>query len=79
MNPLRVLDCQRVLPDRFGLVLAAAARTRALREGAPPQLDDAPDSETETALCEIAAGLFSLEELSAFLPPAAPKRLAKPH
>lgn len=79
MNPLVALDCQAAMPDRFGLVLAAAARTRALCEGAPPRLDDVPDSAVDTALSEIAAGAFALEELSPFLPPPEPRRLAKPN
>ncbi|WP_084637927.1 DNA-directed RNA polymerase subunit omega [Paracoccus sp. J55] len=79
MNPLLPVDCQAAMPDRFGLVLAAAARTRALREGAAPRLGDASNSATETALAEIAAGAFAPEELSPFLPPSEPRRLAKPN
>lgn len=77
MDPLLTLDCQAILPDRFGLVLAAAARTRTLREGDRPRLEDAPDSNYETAFREIAAGVFTAQELRPFLPARAPHRLMK--
>ncbi|GEM_PF-4910677 len=34
-----VFDCQKVLPNRFALTLAAASRIRALARGAEPRLD----------------------------------------
>jgi len=37
MDPHVVFDCQKVLPNRFALTLAAAARSRALARGAEPQ------------------------------------------
>lgn len=34
MDLFLVFDCQKVLPNRFALALAAAARSRALARGA---------------------------------------------
>jgi len=38
MDPNIVFDCEKVLPNRFGLALAAAARIRALNRGSEPRL-----------------------------------------
>ncbi len=38
MDPHVIFDCEKALPNRFVLVLAAAARTRALNRGAEPRL-----------------------------------------
>ena len=79
MDPHVVFDCQRVLPNRFALTLAAAARKRALNRGAEPRL--APWSGAgngDVALCELAAGAFSPEELSTALGPRATIFLKQP-
>jgi DNA-directed RNA polymerase subunit omega len=68
MDPHVVFDCQKVLPNRFALTLAAAARSRALRRGADPMLDIVDASTSDLALHEIAAGVFTRNELAAFLP-----------
>jgi DNA-directed RNA polymerase subunit omega len=68
MDPLVVFDCQKQVPNRFGLALAAAARARALRKGAPVQVQAPELDSTELALREIAAGVFALRELGVFLP-----------
>mgnify|MGYP001355579630 CR=1 FL=1 len=68
MNPLIVFDCHQALPNRFGLVLAAAARSRALAQGAEPRLDMPNVGANDLALIEIAAGAFTRDELAPFLP-----------
>lgn len=67
MDPHVVFDCQKALPNRFALTLAAAARTRALGRGAEPRLDADNGSVTDLALHEIAAGVFTRNELAPFL------------
>jgi DNA-directed RNA polymerase subunit omega len=78
MNPHIIFDCQKVLPNRFALTLAAAARSRALARGAEPRLDAADYSVNELALHEIAAGAFTRDELAPFLPGADERRLLPP-
>lgn len=68
MDPHVVFDCQKVLPNRFALTLAAAARSRALGRGAEPRLDPNHASVSDLALHEIAAGMFTRTELAPFLP-----------
>lgn len=67
MDPHVVFDCQKALPNRFALTLAAAARSRALGRGAEPRLDADNGSVTDLALHEIAAGVFTRNELAPFL------------
>lgn len=75
MDPNIVFDCEKVLPNRFGLALAAAARIRALNRGSEPRLRVADaGTTTECALREIAEGVFRLDELAPFM--GGPKRLA---
>lgn len=78
MDPHIIFDCQKVLPNRFALTLAAAARSRALARGAEPRLDAADYSVNELALYEIAAGAFTRDELAPFLPGADERRLLPP-
>ncbi|WP_293828421.1 DNA-directed RNA polymerase subunit omega [uncultured Brevundimonas sp.] len=68
MDPHVVLDCQKVLPNRFALTLAAAARSRALGRGAEPRLDSDHPGASDLALHEIAAAMFTRKELAPFLP-----------
>ncbi|MBB3353814.1 DNA-directed RNA polymerase subunit omega [Rhizobium lentis] len=85
MDPHIVFDCQNILPNRFALSLAAAARTRALRRGAKPRLDPRCASASEMALQEIACGAFADDEMApflfasqagaCFLPPPAPTKI----
>ena len=79
MDPYVVFDCQRVLPNRFALTLAAAARSRALRRGSGPRLDKDDAGVSDLALHEIAAGVFTPRELQPFLPVTDGKRLLAPH
>ncbi len=78
MDPLVVLDCQKVLPDRFALTLAAAARSRALLQGAGAMLDMPGASPAELALHEIAAGLLTRDEIAAIPPEAGRAALPPP-
>jgi DNA-directed RNA polymerase subunit omega len=68
MDPHVVFDCQKVLPNRFALTLAAAARSRALGSGAEPRLHSDHAGASDLALHEIAAGMFTRKELAPFLP-----------
>lgn len=67
MDPNVVFDCLKVLPNRFALTLAAAARSRALNRGAEPRIDRHAETYSELALREFAAGVFTPGELSALL------------
>jgi DNA-directed RNA polymerase subunit omega len=76
MNPSIVFDCEKILPNRFALTMAAAARSRALYRGAEPRLDPSDACVSELALQEIARGSFTSSELAPFLGgPAGTKRL----
>lgn len=68
MDPLVVFDCQKVVPNRFALILAAAARSRALNRGAEPRVNPHGAGVSEMALHEIASGAFTRDELAPFLP-----------
>jgi DNA-directed RNA polymerase subunit omega len=68
MNPSIVFDCQKILPNRFALTLAAAARSRALNRGAEPRFGRSGSSVADLALSEIASGAFTSDELALFLP-----------
>ncbi|TWG97922.1 DNA-directed RNA polymerase subunit omega [Mesorhizobium sp. J18] len=67
MDPLVVFECQKILPNRFALTLAAAARSRALNRGRAPRLDQPAAGTVDLALHEIAAGVFTQQELAPFL------------
>ncbi|NDW01430.1 DNA-directed RNA polymerase subunit omega [Salipiger sp. PrR002] len=79
MNPFVAIDAQQAVPDRFALVLAASARSRALKAGAEPRVEPQRQAAEEVALEEIATGAISQEELRHFLPAPACRRLARPH
>ena len=70
MDPHVVFDCQKILPNRFALALAAAARSRALNRGAEPRLDRQGVNASELALLEIANGAFVEDELAPYLFPS---------
>ena len=80
MNPLIVFGAREVVSDPFALTLAAAARARALRQGAEPRVDAGVEPGPHLALAEIAADAFAEEELAPFLadaagvPPLAPPK-----
>lgn len=77
MNALAVFDCLRVVPDRYALVAAAAARAHALRRGQTPRIATTTASAPLTALQEIAAGAITAEEIRQFL--SSPPDLSSPH
>ncbi len=56
-------DCERVIPNRFELVLLAAARAHELWRGAEPRIGSTRDKPTVLALREIAAERVSPETL----------------
>jgi DNA-directed RNA polymerase subunit omega len=79
MDPFVVFDCAKVLPNRFALTLAAAARSRALHTGAQPRSDRPAASASELALHEIGEGAFTLAELGLYLEgPGGPWLLPRP-
>ena len=67
MEPLLPIDCQQRIPNRFVLVLAAAARARDLGRGAEPRISAGSAANSELALREIAAGALSPEEIERLL------------
>ncbi len=78
MDPSVVFDCERVLPNRFALTLAAAARSRALNRGHLSRIARPAASTVDLALHEIAANAFTEEELAPFLPSQDGARLLPP-
>jgi DNA-directed RNA polymerase subunit omega len=55
MARITTIDCERVIPNRFELVLLAATRARALNRGHTPHVSLDGDKPTVIALREIAA------------------------
>ena len=68
MNSLIVFDARKVVPNPFALTVAAAARARALRQGAEPRVNAEAEPGPHLALREIASGAFAEAELAPFLP-----------
>jgi DNA-directed RNA polymerase subunit omega len=63
MARITVEDCLEVVPNRFSLVLVAAERTKQLLKQAQPLIDnDEENKEVVTALREIAAGKFRIDD-----------------
>jgi DNA-directed RNA polymerase subunit omega len=63
MARITVEDCLDVVPNRFSLVLVAAARAKQLVKGAQPRVDnDDLNKEVVMALREIAARQFQIDE-----------------
>jgi len=63
MARITVEDCLEVVPNRFSLVLVAAERTKQLLKGAHPLIEnDSDNKEVVTALREIAAGKFEIDD-----------------
>jgi DNA-directed RNA polymerase subunit omega len=63
MARITVEDCLEVVHNRFSLVLVAAERTKQLLKGSQPQIDNMDDNkEVVTALREIAAGRFRIDD-----------------
>jgi DNA-directed RNA polymerase omega subunit len=55
MARITTRDCERVVPNRFELVLLAARRAHDLWNGAEPQIEPGDEKPTVVALREIAA------------------------
>jgi DNA-directed RNA polymerase subunit omega len=63
MARITVEDCLEVVPNRFSLVLVAAERTKQILKGSQPLIDNVADNkEVVTALREVAAGHFRIDE-----------------
>ena len=63
MARITVEDCLEQLPNRFSLVLVASERTKQLLRGADSMVhNDDANKEVVTALREIAAGKFHVDE-----------------
>ena len=62
MARITVDDCLDKVPNRFSLVLVAAERTKQLLKGANPLIQESDNKEVVTALREIAAGEFEIDE-----------------
>jgi DNA-directed RNA polymerase subunit omega len=56
-------DCERVIPNRFELVLLAAERAREHARGATPLVPAGREAPTVIALREVAAGQVEIEGL----------------
>ena len=67
MDPLVVFDCQKQVPNRFGLALAAAARARALRKGMPFRIQISGLESTVAALREIYSCAFTLKDIGVLI------------
>ncbi|HEX6859343.1 MAG TPA: DNA-directed RNA polymerase subunit omega [Caulobacteraceae bacterium] len=63
MARVTVEDCVEKVPNRFGLVLLAAHRARAVSAGAPLMVDRDNDKNPVVALREIADDVVESEEL----------------
>ena len=63
MARITVEDCLGVVPNRFSLVLVAAERAKQLLKGAQARISNEDENkEIVTALREIAAGEFQIDE-----------------
>jgi len=63
MARITVEDCLEVVPNRFSLVLVSAERTKQLLKGAHALIgNDSENKEVVTALREIAAGKFDIDD-----------------
>ena len=63
MARITVEDCLEAVPNRFSLVLVAAERTKQLLKGASPLVTNEDENkEVVTALREIAAGNFEIDD-----------------
>jgi DNA-directed RNA polymerase omega subunit len=63
MARITTRDCERVVPNRFELVLLAAERAREIHDGATALVEGQREAPTLTALREIATGRLSPDRL----------------
>jgi len=62
MARITVEDCLEVIPNRFSLVLVAAERTKQILQGSDALVQTDDNKEAVTALREIAAGSFEIDD-----------------
>jgi DNA-directed RNA polymerase subunit omega len=62
MARITVEDCLEQVSNRFSLVLVAASRTKQLLAGKSSLIENSENKEVVTALREIAAGHFQIDE-----------------
>ena len=63
MARITVEDCLEIVPNRFSLVLVSAERTKQLLNGSQALIqNEGENKEVVTALREIAAGKFDIDE-----------------
>lgn len=67
MGTIHTTDCQRFVPNPYHLVHLAAARSRALSQGAEPRIEPHGEPLVLLALREIAEGAFTRDELPTLL------------
>lgn len=82
MDPFVAIEAQKVLPNRFDLAVAAAARARALFRGATPRVRSETDNAVGIALREISRNALTPTEFAFLLPEIvsnlpAPRHLAE--
>lgn len=63
MARITVEDCEKVVPNRFDLVILAAQRARQIAAGDPATVNVDGEKKPVTALREIAAETVSIEDL----------------
>lgn len=64
MARVSIEDCQKKLPNRFALAMAAAHRARQLLNQAEPMIKDTNNKEIVVALREIAEGLITAKPVT---------------
>lgn len=62
MARITVEDCLQQIPNRFSLVLVASERTKQILRGSSPLVETDDNKEAVTALREIAAGSFEIDD-----------------
>ena len=65
MARITIEDCMEKVPNRFGLVLMAAVRTKQLMRGARSLVGQGENRAVVTSLREVAAGLIQSEAAEA--------------
>jgi DNA-directed RNA polymerase subunit omega len=63
MARITTRDCERIVPNRFELVLLAAERAHQLNAGAEPLISRDGEPSTVIALREIASGRIEIDRL----------------
>jgi DNA-directed RNA polymerase subunit K/omega len=79
MNPFSAIAAREAVHDHFGLVVAAAARAHALKQGALPRAQAEETHPASLALTEIASGAWDAEDLAPYLAAPAEETKCIPH